>query len=358
MANKIINPKRKNELRYEGIEFLQASGWQRSNPEHPSGNGKIGYRAVYKTLKLILFPSVNLSWPNLKVRLDVDSVEYGGFNVKGNAIPSIFPNRLLLPEYIEIRKDNQSTTYHGETNMKWEFSAHVKEFPTSGIVELLLEMDNVNENDIITNGRRRLSPILSILDLVYGERIIGALIAEEVVELFSDGHWNRKVISPFVGSESQLNMKKIENSQIEQMRESINVYQKFSESDRRKLALATDWFWKSERESDSVDRFIQLWICLETLEMPTTNIKPIIKQLSIITPESSDFWAEPIGRLYGKRSNLVHGISNDVDEYEIVILRGLAKILLANQLGKIEDPKLVDNVISLIKTHFKQEKQN
>src|SRR6266498_812555 len=252
MANRPSNPNQKNELRYEGIEFLQASGWQRSDQNHPSGNGKLGYRAVYKTLKIIPLPSIDLSWPNLKVRLVVESVEYGGFNVKGNAIPSIFPNKLLLPEYIKISRDDKLTTYHGNTNMKWEFAAYQEEFPSSGVVELLLEVDNTNENDMITSGRRRVSPILTILDLVYGERIIGALITEEVVELFPDGHWNRKIISPSVGSESQLNIKKIEDSQIEQMQKSIDIYQQFSESDRKNVALATDWFWKSEREADTV----------------------------------------------------------------------------------------------------------
>ena len=346
---------RKNELRYEGIEFFQASGWQKSDPGHPSGNGILGYRAVYKTLKIVPFPSINLSWANLKVRLVVESVSHGGFNVKGSVIPSIFPNKLLLPEYIEIQKKDKSITYHGTTNMKWEFAAYEEEFPSSGIVELLLEVNSItNENDIITNGRRKVSPILTILDLVYGERIIGALIAEEVVELFPDYHWNRKIISPSVGSESQLNIKKIENSQIEQMKKSIDIYQQFSESDRKNVALATDWFWKSEREADAVDRFIQLWICLEALEMPTTNIKPIVNRLAIITTEGFNFWEEPIGRLFGKRSNLVHGTSNDVNEYEIYILRGLAKILLGNRLGEIEDPKLVENIISLVKTYFKQ----
>lgn len=353
MTENQSNAKRKNELRYEGIEFLQASGWQRSDKNHPSGNGNLGYRAIYKTLKLIPFPSLNLSWPNLRVRLVVESVELGGFNVKGNAIPSIFPNKLLLPEHIEIKKDGKSITYHGVPNMNFEFSAYEEKFPTSGIVELLLAVESSDGNDIISMGRRRLSPILTILDLVFGERLIGALIAEEVVELFPDGHWNRKIISPSVGSESQLALIKIENSQIEQMRKSIDTYQEFKDGDRKNVVLATDWFWKSERELDRIDRFIQLWICLEALEMSTTNIRPISKQLAVITTENYDFWKEPVGRLFGKRSELVHGQSNEVDEHEIIILRGLAKILLANRLGKIKNLEIVQEVISLIKVHFK-----
>ncbi len=344
---------KKDELRYKGIEFLQASGWQRSDQEHPPGHGNLGYRAVYKTLKLIPFPNINLSWPNLRVRMVVEKVELGGFNVKGNVIPSIFPNRLLLPEYIEIRQNSNSISYHGEINLKWEFAGYEEEFPMSGIVEMLLEMEISDEEDIISEGRRRLSPILTILDFVYGERLIGALITEEVVELFPDGHWNRKMISPSVGSESQLDMIKIENSQIEQMKKSIEIYQNCGDSGRKNIALATDWFWKSERESDRIDKFIQLWICLESLEMPTTNIKPICERLTIITNEDYNFWKEPIGRLFGKRSDLVHGNSNKVDEYEILILRGIAKILLANRLGEIENSELVQELISSIKIHFK-----
>lgn len=346
------NTNRKNELRYEGIEFLQASGWQRSDQEHPAGNGKLGYRAVYKTLKLIPFPNVNLSWPNLRVRIVVEDVEFGGFYVKGNVIPSIFPNKLLLPEYIETTQDGNSISYHGKTNLKWNFEAYTKDFPMSGIVEMLLEVESSNEEDIISKGRRNVSPILTILDLVYGERLIGALITEEVVELFPDGHWNRKIISPSVGSESQLDMKKIENSQIEQMKKSINTYQNFGESDRKNTVLATDWFWKSEREADRIDRFIQLWICIEALEMSTTNIKPISERLAILTDEDYDFWKKPIGRLFGKRSDLVHGNSNEVKEHEIIVLRGIAKILLLNRLGEIRDPELVQELVSLIKIHF------
>lgn len=148
-------------------------------------------------------------------------------------------------------------------------------------------------------------------------------------------------------------MIKTENLQIEKMKESIETYQNCGESDRKNIALATDWFWKSERESDRIDKFIQLWICLEALEMPTTNIKPICERLAANTTEDYNFWKEPIGRLFGKRSDLVHGNSNKVDEYEIAILRGIAKILLANRLGEIESSELVQELISLIKVHFK-----
>jgi hypothetical protein len=234
--------KKKDELRYRGIEFLQASGWQRADQDHPAGNGNLGYRAVYKTLKLIPFPEVNLSWPNLTVRIVVEKVEYGGISVSGNTIQSLYPNRLILPEYIEIKKDGNSITYQGDINMKWEFSSYSEEFPPSGIVELILEVDDPNEDDVISKGRRSLSPILCILDLSYGERLIGALITEEVIEIFPDRHWNRKITSPLVGSESQLDMRKIDEYQIEQMKKSIDKYQGFEKADKKSTSLATECF--------------------------------------------------------------------------------------------------------------------
>ena len=350
------NTNRKNELKYKGIEFLQLSSWQRSDQQHLAGSGKLGYRAVYKTLKLIPFPAINLSWPNLRIRMTVEKVEYGGISVKGTAIPSIFPNRLILPEYIDVDRKDDSVNFVGNINLKFEFSPFEEEFPMSGIVEALLEIDNPQEEDIISQGRRHLSPTLTILDFVCGERLIGALLTEEVIELFQDGHWNRMAISPLVGSESQLNIKGIENPQIEQMKKSIDIYSDLGESDRKNIALATDWFWKSERESDRVDKFIQLWICIEALEMTNTDIRPIAEQLASITTEDYSFWKEPIGRLFGKRSDLVHGNSNEVAEYEVITLRGIAKILLGNRLGKIENQELTQEIIALAKSHYKKTK--
>jgi hypothetical protein len=112
-------------------------------------------------------------------------------------------------------------------------------------------------------------------------------------------------------------------------------------------------FWKSERESDNIDKFIQLWICLEALEMKTTNIRPIYELLGKITPEDTSFWKEPVGRLFGKRGALVHGNINYIDDYEIIILREIAKLLLANRFGGMETSELVRELISLVKLHYK-----
>jgi hypothetical protein len=356
-VGKMNNTKKTYQLRYKGIEFLKASFWQRSSPQHPGGTGKQGYRVIYKTLKLIPIPTINLSVANLRVRMVVEKVEAGGVRVKGETFPTLYPNNLLLPEQIEIERDGKTITFHGKTNMHWHFEPYEEELPMYGIVELFLEMDEENEDNFLSEGRRRISPILAILDLVFGERLIGSLITEEIVELFPDGHWNRKVISPLVGSESQLDMMKIEVSQIEQMKISVEALGKLGDVEWKKVALAADWFWKSERKSerksDAIDKFIELWICLEALEMSDTDIKPISEKLATITTENYDFWKKPIGRLFGKRSDLVHGKSNEIEKNEVVILRGIVKILLANTLGKVEDPDLVQEIISLIKLHFK-----
>ena len=282
----------------------------------------------------------------------VDDIELGGFNLEGNSISSIFPNRLLLPEYIEVSKDGDAITYRGKTNMEFHFAAYQEKFPTSGVVELIVEVEKPHEDSIISRGRRAISPILTILDFSYGERLLGALITEEVVEIFPDDHWNRKIISPSVGSESQLDMIKIENAQIEQMKKSIEIYNNFRKGEAKKISLASDWFWKSEREVDSINKFIQLWVCIEALEMSTTDIKPVAEQLAHITSQDYFFWKEPGGRLFGKRSELIHGNASEVKEHETIILRGIAKILLTNKLGKTENPELVQEIISFVDVHF------
>ena len=60
----------------------------------------------------------------------------------------------------------------------------------SGIVEAILKIDDPHNDDVLSQGRRHLPPTLTILDFVCGERLIGTLIAEEIIELFQDDHWN------------------------------------------------------------------------------------------------------------------------------------------------------------------------
>ena len=331
--------------RYEGIDFLQASGFQRVDDYHPAGQGKPGYRAVYKTLKVVPYPNISFNWSNLKVKICVQETEVGDYKVE-NTIPSLVPDKVLLPEYLNKTRNGNKIKIVGDINMKFIFKPNLKTIPMSGIVEILLIIDDVETTEIITTGRRRSAPIISILDLAIGERIIGSLLAEEKIEIFEDWHWNRNINTVSVGSESQLDIKGINKDDFNNLKMAIDRYNNLSESDRKRVVLSTEWYWKSEREVDPINRFIQLWISLEALIMPnTTNIKPIIILLESLTNISEERWKEPIGRLFGKRGKLVHGNDFKVTNAELERLRYLVKIIQKNELliniSKEENQKLI-----------------
>lgn len=339
-------------LRYKGIEFFKASGWQRSDDEHSTEEGVLGYRVVFKTLKLIPFPPIQLKWPNLIINLTVESVEYGGMNIGGEPIESIFPDRVILPEYLELIKDGDAVAYSGKVNMEYRFQAYQENYPLSGVVEILFETKATEKDEIILEGRRNTAPFLTILDFVYGERLLGARLAEEIITLFPDGHWNRKIHSPSVGSESQLEFKKTEQSQFELLEKSVNHFIASDITERKKAIVATDWFWRSEREPNPVNRFIQLWICVEALEMEGTKIKPVINKLASITQKEVDIWKTAVGRLFGKRSTLVHGNDFQISETEILILRGIVTILLSERFGQTTSQDNLKELLEMIKSTY------
>lgn len=81
-----------------------------------------------------------------------------------------------------------------------------------------------------------------------------------------------------------------------------------AEADRNRVALSIRWFERSLYEG-SIDSFLQAWIALETLAMPSTsNIKPLVHLLAsgygITDTDAGTRFS--IGRIYGLRSRIVH----------------------------------------------------
>lgn len=324
--------------RYKGIDFLKAGGYQRADEQHSAGGGVAGYRALYKTLKLVPIPGLAISWPNLKINIFMGKPEIGGVLVRG-VIPTLRPRVLLLPEFINVNlNSDKMTSVQGISNMKFEFDAYQKQVPQAGYVEVLLEVDDVVRDQIMPTGRRRVSPILSILETALGERVLGSLIHEELIEIFPDGHWNRALDSLAVGTESQLDMRRIKESDYEKTKVYVD---KFNNTEdlalSKRLILSADWYWRSEKEDDHLNRYIYLWISLEALAMPdTTNIKPAYTSLAKLTNETGDFWHKVIGRLHGRRSELVHGNGYDLFEDEVILLREVVKFLITSEILDVE----------------------
>lgn len=318
---------------YDYLQFLVASGFQKSDESHPAGSGKPGYRLVYKSLKLLPLPTGKLEWPNLRVRFLVGSTSIGGIKAKGG-LKSRRPNMVILPEYIQIDQNGNTTNFVGQTNMKFEYKAWEKEIPKSGLVEFLYFTEASKPEDVLSEGRLQIDKLKVILELAAGTRLLGVPLAEEVVEIFPDWHWNRNMSSLSVASESELNMERLNTEEfVHEIKLAIESTQVPVQAERRRIAVAANWYWKAESELDYVNRFIEYWIGVEALEMPnTTNIRPVKKRLEEITGIEEDKWSEPVGKLFGLRSELVHGKQRNVSKNEIQMLRYLLLTLFQGRL--------------------------
>jgi hypothetical protein len=79
------------------------------------------------------------------------------------------------------------------------------------------------------------------------------------------------------------------------------------QSDRLTARLACDWYWSAIHAEEPVTEYLQLWFVVEAIAMPdTTNIAPVKSPLGDSLGGKREHW-EFVGRLFGKRGNLVHG---------------------------------------------------
>ncbi len=64
----------------------------------------------------------------------------------------------------------------------------------------------------------------------------------------------------------------------------------------------------------------------------TTDVRPVRERLAKLTRTSSDAWREPIGRLFGLRSRLVHGETENAPAEATALVELVARTLLYAQL--------------------------
>jgi hypothetical protein len=79
----------------------------------------------------------------------------------------------------------------------------------------------------------------------------------------------------------------------------------------------------------------------------TTNIRPILNRLEEITGYVSNNWKPVIGKLFGIRSDLVHGKVREVDSGTLEQLRYLLLALLYYRLFGKKDHKAISKFVSL-----------
>jgi hypothetical protein len=106
-------------------------------------------------------------------------------------------------------------------------------------------------------------------------------------------------------------------------------------TDRERISLACDWYWRSTEADDAVTEYLELWFVVEVVAMPnTTDIRPVRLRLATAYGGDDGHWRDLVGRHFGRRSKLVHGEGpREVAEPYLVELRDLVEALLELEFG-------------------------
>ena len=198
-----------------------------------------------------------------------------------------------------------------------------------------LELDQTAKPaDVMNAGRRAVASLRAQLDLTFGPRLLGALLLEEIGSVFDDWHWNRRLDTVQLAAETQVPEEVVPGQRFAEIfSAAASQHLAKDRQQQRRLALASHWYWLAEGEEDPVNRFIQHWIVVEILEMETTNIKPVVQRLADLFPlVGNSVWQDRVGRLFGLRSNLVHGKQMEVDAQQSQLIGLIAKVLLGSKL--------------------------
>lgn len=322
-----------------------AGGWQRADDAHPVDGGVPGYRAVFKTLRIILPGRVELRWPNLLVRFDHGTVEIGGMDLPG-AVPARVPSRWVLPERGElVELPSGIRRYEPTINMVFQFAARQDELEHVSYVEFLLKTDASDPRGQLVEGRQRLASLKVILELAFGSRLLGLPLTEEAGRLFEDWHFNRQLSTDQLGAESQLPVVGLEAARLQTWAQTvIDESVRRSEPARSRFGLACEWYWTAIHAEEPVMRFLQLWFAIEVAAMPnTTNVRPVRERLAEICGNPPGEWEVFVGQLYGKRSRLAHGNeARQVTDSEVRSVRALVELLLEAELGSASPARIAE----------------
>ena len=316
----------------DNLEPYRMSGWQNVDVDHPADTGHPGYRVAYKTLKLMPTQDIEMLWPNLRVRFAVGTLNRGGVRTP-DGVPTREPQHRVVPEYgMRIQEPDGRARYVGCPDRRLTFSAW--EENTSGViyVEFIYRLRDDADTDadsVRRIGRAAVAPAKTILDLLHGPRLLGLPLLEEIGEVFEDWHWNRRLDSVALATELQLRPRVVDSATfLAQVQPAMGRNQAMTETDRARFRLASQWYWLADAQADPVNRFIQYWLVVESLEMPTTNISPVKARLAEIIGDSTG-----TASFVGIRGKLVHGNSSDVTTDELDRVRVLARVLLSSRIG-------------------------
>lgn len=327
---------------------LSFQAWQMVDEAHPGGSGAPGYRIVYKTVRTVPFPEVHAEVSNLRLSFANGPVTFGRPIFHGT-VPGRRTGSYLVPEWGKMNIENGVPSgYTYQPNPDVRIEGYQRTTPDGNHVEILYRLpagDWGEYDEMIAAGRAGVAPLTAILDLVYGERLIGPTIAEEVGEIFDDWHWNRRLGGRSLFVESQARLEVANGHAFSAtLKGIINDWASKSDELRARIRIALQWYWRADAEVDPVQRYISYWLCVEALELgENQNILPVKDTVAgLLGVQRSDV-GNAVGRIYGIRNRLVHGVMREVDGESLDRLRALAVALLEHHsLGAVSDERLSD----------------
>ncbi|MFE4950145.1 hypothetical protein ACFQ9V_08540 [Leifsonia sp. NPDC056665] len=320
--------------------------WQLADDFHPGGEGKSSYRIVWKTIRELTFPAVQITFPNLVVRFVNERVNRGE-PVFTNALPDQEPGVFIVPEWGEILERDGQTGYQPHPNMQVSVQAHQEDLPTANIVEVIyvfpFKTEKQSYSDAIASGRASIAPLRMMLEFTFGDRLLGPKLTEEVGEVFDDWHWNRQLGGRDIRLESQADMRyRPAVEAVEGLQRIFTAHVERDEAETLRVRIASRWCWEAESQADPVMRFVSYWLAIEALELgENSNIAPLKDVVAAVLGLQRPDVTVAIGRLYATRNRLLHGKQRTIEPTDIDAARTIAHVLLANRaLGEVTDGQL------------------
>jgi len=313
-------------------------GWQCSDEHHPAGMGTPAYRVAYKTLKMVPYPPVSLNWPNLRVRIANGDLDRGGIKFD-DVIPGRKSYQYIIPENGRIVHYGDSADGAGYLhcpNLNFAASAWQENVKAVSYVEIIwASTGGVSDvKSLLEAGRNAISPLLAMFEFEFGPRLLSTQILEEVGTVFEDWHWNRRIFSGTVYAETQASFVHLNGERaVERLRWLIERNQSITPDERNRLRLASRWYWSVQEATDEVLEFTQWWLIIECLEMiKTTDIRPVRERLAQLLQCDESALRQPIGRLFGLRSKLLHGEDRSIATEPLNLAKAIACLLLAARI--------------------------
>jgi len=327
-------------------EELMFTAWQMSDEAHPAGEGKPAYRLVYKTLRTVPFPQVSLIHPNLRVNFANGPVTLGEPRF-AEALSRRKTGSFMIPEWGSIEEGAEGGAgYAFQQNVNIQMEAHQETTPSANYLEILYALpagDWVRYDQMVAAGRAGIASLTAMLDLIYGERLLGPVLTEEAGEVFDDWHWNRRIGGRTISMESQARLEMVDgNVFVARLSQAIAGQLELSPEARNRIRIAAQWYWRADGEPELVQRYIAYWLCVEALELgDNANIVPVLARVAELLGVDRSAVKASVGRMYGIRSDLVHGKIRDVTPEAVERLSSLAIALLESRsLKVVSGPRL------------------